>query len=194
VSEAICFRRMRWRKGGVKRDIVIFKKRPNKLRIHVVENGLVVGAIGFGRDFRVARTMGKPARRILGRAAEALAESARFDDPIVGIGRAGSIGAACQQAGESPIRLRISEKDGTTWVETNRSDELQRALAVKVRKDGTRVETRFQDYSKGWGISMWPTTPGRSGLTASSSTTRVSDVSLDPGLLDRFLPIPKART
>jgi len=189
--EAICFRGS-VEEGGVKRDIVIFKKRPNKLRIHVVENGLVVGAIGFDGTSGWREPMGKPARRILGRAAEALAESARFDDPIVGIAERGASARLVSKPGESPIRLRISEKDGTTWVETIDPTNYSELSLVKVRKDGTRVETRFQDYSKVGNLNVahhqeeWV-----DGVLR--STTRVSDVSLDPGLLDRFFAYPESQ-
>ncbi len=186
--EAICFRGS-VDEGGVKRDLVIFKKRPNRLRIHVVENGLVVGIIGYDGNTGWRQPMAKPATRITGRAAESLAESSRFDDPIVGMAERGASARLESKPGEAPLRLRISEKDGTTWVETiDPANYNERSLA-KTRKDGSQLETRFGDYRKVGNINVaFEQEQWEEGVL--HSTTRVTDVSLDPGLLDRFFAYP----
>jgi len=186
--EAICFRGS-VDEGGVKRDLVIFKKRPNRVRIHVVENGLVVGIIGYDGNTGWRQPMAKQATRITGRAAESLAESSRFDDPIVGMAERGASARLESKPGEAPLRLRISEKDGTTWVETIDPANYNELSLVKTRKDGSQMETRFRDYRKVGNINVaFEQEQWVGGVLR--STTRVTDVSLDPGLLDRFFDYP----
>jgi hypothetical protein len=190
-ADSICFRGT-VDESGTRRELVIFKKRPNKLRIHVVEGGLVVGVIGFDGTSGWRQPMGKPARRIVGQAAAALAESARFDDPIVGYAERGASARLEGKPGDSPIVLDIAETDGTKWIETIDPANYEELSLVKVRKDGRRTDTKFMDYRKvgnlnvAFGQEEWA-----DGVLR--STTRVTDVSLDPGLLDRFFSYPASQ-
>jgi hypothetical protein len=186
--EAICFRGT-VDEGGAKRELVIFKKRPNKLRIHVVGNGLVIGVIAFDGANGWRQPMGKPANRIIGRAAVSLAESSRFEDPIVGYAERGASARLEGKPGDSPIRLRISEKDGTGWIETIDPATYDELSLVKLRKDGTQVETRFREYRKVGNLNVsFVQEQWEGGVLR--STTQIEDVSLDPGLIDQFFAYP----
>ena len=188
-AQAICFRGS-LEEGGVKRDLVIFKKRPNKLRIHVVEGGLVIGVIAFdGRDVW-RQAMGRPATHVSGITAEEFAKSARFDDPIVGCLERGASARLEVGPGASPERLHIVEKDGTHWVETIDPATEDELSLVQSRPEGSSVETRFRDYRRVGNLNVahvveqWVDGKLR-------STTRIADVSVDPGLVDRLFTYPE---
>jgi hypothetical protein len=186
--ESVCFRGS-VDEGGSKRDMVIFKKRPNKLRIHIMDNGLVIRVIGYDGSSGWRQAMSKPATRITGRAAESLAELSQFDDPIVGIAERGASARLESKPGDSPIRLRIAEKDGTTWIETIDPATYEELSLETVRKDGFRLVRKFSDYRKVGNLNVaFEQEEWEGGVLR--STTRVTDVSLDPGLLDRFFAYP----
>jgi hypothetical protein len=186
--EAICFRGT-LEEQGAKRDLVIFKKRPDKLRIHVVGDGLVVGVLAFDGSVAWREAIGKPATRITGGAADSLAESARFDDPIVGYAERGASARLEGKPGDSPIRLRIVEKDRTTWIETIDPSTYDELSLVRIGVGGSRVETRFREFRKIGNLNVAFVQEQWAGGRL-RSTTRITDVSLDPGLLDRFFEFP----
>jgi hypothetical protein len=186
--DAICFRGVLEEKG-TKRDLVIFKKRPNKLRIHVVEDGLVIGVLGFDGNNSWREVPGKPAVPLAGAAADALSRSAPYDDPLVGYRERGADVRLEGRPGDEPIRLRIVETDGTTRVATIDPITYEETSLRTVRSDGRWFETRFRDYRRVGNLNVaYVQEQWDNG--ALRSTTRITDVSLDPGLLDRFFAFP----
>jgi hypothetical protein len=134
--------------------------------------------------------MGKPATHVSGTAADEFARSARFDDPIVGYSDRGASARLEAVPGASLETLHMVEKDGTSWVETidpSTEDELS---LVRSRPGGSTDEVRYRDYRRVGNLNVahvleqWE--DGRL-----RSTTRITDVSIDPGLIDRFFSYPE---
>jgi len=92
--------------------------------------------------------------------------------------------------GASPERLHIVEKDGTHWVETIDPATEDELSLVQSRPEGSSVETRFRDYRRVGNLNVahvveqWVDGKLR-------STTRIADVSVDPGLVDRLFTYPE---
>jgi outer membrane lipoprotein-sorting protein len=186
--DAICYQGSIEEKG-TKREFVMFKKRPQKLRIHIVQEGLVIGVIAYDGSTAWRQSPGRAATPIGGSGAESVADSARFDDPLIGYRERGADVRLESKPGEAPLRLRIREIDGTTRITAIDPVTFAELSLRTLHSDGGWDETRFKDYRKVGDLNVaylqeqWTKT----GLR---STTRISDVSLDPGLLDRFFAYP----
>jgi len=187
--DSICFKGVE-DEGDKRREFVVFKKRPNKIRIHMIENGLVIGVIGFDGSVAWREALGKPAARLGGPAAAALEESARFDDPLVGYRERGADVRLESPTGASPISLRITEADGSARIETLDPTTFSETSLRKLRAGGGWAETRFRDYRKFGNLNLSYTQENWSGGSL-RSTTRITDVNVDPGLLDRFFSYPR---
>ena len=113
----------------------------------------MVNVVGFDGATVWREAIGKPAIRVNGRAAEGILENSPFDDPIVGIAQRGASARLASKPGEAPIRLRITEKDGTVTDETIDPASYEELSQIKARPGGTKVELRFRDYRKGGVVS-----------------------------------------
>jgi hypothetical protein len=186
--DAICYQGV-IEEREAKREFVMFKKRPQKLRIHIVEKGLVIGVIAYDGSTAWRQSPGRAATTITGSGAESVADSARFDDPLIGYRERGADVRLESKPGEAPLRLRIHEADGTTRITSIDPVTFNELSLRTLHSDGGWEETRFKDYRKVGDLNVayvqeqWTKT----GLR---STTRITDVSLDPGLLDRFFGYP----
>ncbi len=116
-ADAICCRGT-VTEGTFTRTFVLFKKRPGKIRMHIVENGIVVGVMAFDGATAWRQTAGKPAVTVHGSEAESLKVVARFDDPLVGYRERGAQARLESAPGASPIRLSVREPDGSEESET----------------------------------------------------------------------------
>lgn len=175
---------------GVKREFTIFKKRPGKVRVHIVEDSLVIGALGFDGVMAWRQEPGKAGIPTAGAEAGMLKQVARFDDPLVGYRERGTVVKLLEEKSDKgPIKLQIRESDGTEMVAeidpvTNTELSLRTLMA-----DGTWSEVRFSDYRKVGGFNFafvqeeWSDGKLR-------STTKVSEVRLDSGLIDQFFVPP----
>ncbi len=175
--------------GAVTRDFVLLKKRPGSIRIHIVQDGLVVGVLAYDGATAWRQVPGKPPVRIEGPEAESLIGTARFDDPLVGFRERGATARLESSPGASILRLSIRELGGAEVVET--IDSVTYNLLSFGRRDsaGKWDETRFREYRKVGPLSVagvqehW--TDG-----VLRSTTRITDVRLDTGVLARIFSMP----
>jgi hypothetical protein len=187
-ADSICYRGT-VSEGAVSRDFVIFKKRPGSIRIHVVQDGLVVGVLGYDGAAAWRQVPGRPPTRIQGPEADALISTARFDDPLVGYRERGARGRLESMPGASPIRLSIREASGQEVIET--IDPLTyNELSIGDRNPGGKwEETRFREYRKVGPLSVAGVQEVWIDGTL-HSTTRVSEVRLDTGVLTRIFAMP----
>jgi len=176
--------------GGRKKEFIAFKKSPAKLRIHIVEEGFVVGI--FCTDGKVAwsQSSGESGARLLtGETADALAGDARFDDPLVNYRERGTVVQLEAQPEGSPLRVRLREADGTEIVSTVDPVTFNELSRSRRRPDGRREETRFGHFQKTGVLNVareqeqWE--EGRP-----HSITRIKEVRVDPGLLEDFFARP----
>jgi hypothetical protein len=186
--EAICYKGVIEEKG-VKRELVMFKKRPNKLRIHVVEDGLVIGVIAFDGTTAWRQVPGRGATAIPEAAARLVADSAHFDDPLIGYSERGADVRLESKPGDAPLRLRIRETDGITRIATIDPATFNELSLRTLHSDGRWDEVRFSDFRKVGSLNV-AYTQEQWVNGALRSTTRITDVRLDPGLLDRFFAYP----
>jgi hypothetical protein len=185
---SICFRG-EIESGGAIRGFAIFKKRARKIRIHIIEGGLVIGTVAFDGTAAWRQSAGQPAIPMVGSDADKVIGSARFDDPLVDYREHGTDVRLEDKQADGMTRLHIHETDGTEMVST--IDPLTfRELSLRTKQpDGSWNETKFRDYRMVGTLSVpYVQEEWRSG--ALYSTTRIKDVVLDPGLLDRFFEIP----
>jgi hypothetical protein len=175
--------------GTVTREFVLFRKRPNNIRIHIVENGLVVGVLAYNGVTAWRQVSGKPPLQIHGPEAESLISSSRFDDPLVGFRERGAKARLESAPGASPIRLRISEVGGSEVVETIDPSTYNELSMERRDSSGNTVEMRFRDYRKVGSLNF-------AGVQEEwingviHSTTRITEVRLDTGVLARIFAIP----
>jgi hypothetical protein len=127
----------------------------------------------------------------VGRQADMLAASSRFDDPLVGYRERGAEARLQNRPANGPIQLHIRESDGTEMVaDIDPTTYKETALRTR-RSDGSWRELRLRDYRRVGPVNVaflqeeWDA----GGLR---STTRYTEVALDPGLLDRFFARPRA--
>lgn len=187
-ASAVCFRGSEENKGA-NRGFVIFKKRPNKIRIHVLKDGQLVGIVAYDGSNAWREAPGKPAILVTGPEAAAVAESARFDGPLVGYAERGASVRLEGGPEDNPIRLRIIEANGITRVATIDPATYDEISLRTVRGDGRWVETKFSDYRKVGSLSV-AYLQQQYDAAGLESTTRITDVSLEPGLIDRFFEPP----
>jgi len=188
-ADSVCYKGV-ITENGTKREFVIFKKRPRKIRIHIIENGLVIGVLGFDGTTAWRQAKGQPAIPVVGSDADAVVNSARFDDPLVDYRERGADVRLEGKAGSGPFLLHIRERDGVEMVAAVDPVKFSEVSLRTRRENGRWDEMKFSDYRKVGTLSFacvqedW-----RDG--ALRSTTRITDVRLDPGLLDRFFAFPQ---
>ena len=164
---------------SIKREFVLFKKRPRLLRIHIVQNGLVVGVMGFDGAAGWDESPGRMPVAAVGRQADMLAASSRFDDPLVGYRERGAEVRLLDRPANGPIQLHIRESDGTEMVaDIDPATDKETALRTR-RSDGSWRELRLRDYRRVGPVNVaflqeeWD-----AGVL--HSTTRYTEVALDP--------------
>jgi hypothetical protein len=185
---AVAFRGAEEQKGE-RREFVIFKKRPNRIRIHVMKGGGVIGVLAFDGSTAWRETPGKPGTPLVGAQAAEVAASASFDGPLVGYSERGASVRLEGSPADNPIRLRIVESNGTTMLATIDPTTFNEVSLRTIGPAGRWTETRFSDYRKVGSLNVayvqeqWD----NGGL---ESTTRITDVVLEPGLIGRFFKMP----
>ncbi len=187
--DSICYRGSIEEKGK-KRDFIIFKKRPSKIRIHVIEGGEVVGVIAYDGTSVWRQSRGQPAIPVVGSDADAVIQSSRFDHPLVDYQERGTeVRLKGPVGGPGPLTLRIRERDGTE-MESLLDPKTYRELALRTRREGdVWAETRYSDHRR-VGPLYLPFVQEEWHDGALRSSTRISEVSLSPGLVDRFFTLP----
>jgi len=186
--DSICFKGVE--EGlGKKREFVIFKKRPNKIRIHIMENDQVIGIIGFDGTRTWRQSSGQPAIPVVGSDADAIVNSTRFDHPLIGYRENGTAVRLDGGKAGRTIQLHLRESDGTEMLSTIDPSNYREISRRTLRPGGVWTELRFKDYRKVGPVNL-PYEQEVWGDGKLTSTTRISDVNLDPGLLDGFFAMP----
>ena len=170
---------------------MIFEKRPNKLRIHILENGIVIGVLAYDGKTAWTQSPGRPARTATPAQARSIIGSSRFDDAFSGYQDRGAVARLDAKPDEGPLRLSLREKDGTELdaeIDPSSFEEISRRTRLP---DGSVEEVRLKDYRRIGPLDFAFTQEHWMGGVL-HSTTRVTEVELNPGLLDRFFAIPSS--
>lgn len=175
--------------GSLTREFVLFKKRPGSIRIHMVQDGLVVGVLAYDGASAWRQVPGKPPSRIEGAEADSLMAAGRFDDPLVGYRERGATARLESAPGATPIRLSIRESSGAEVVETIDSVTYSELSLGHRDSAGKWNEIRFRDYSKVGSLSV-PRVQETWIDGVLRSTTRITDIRLDSGVLARIFSMP----
>jgi len=175
--------------GGSTRDFVMFKKRPASIRLNAVQGGLVVGVLAYDGTLAWRQTPGRAAVALAGAEAASLVASARFDDPLVGYRERGAVARLESAPGAAPLRVSIRETDGTAVTETFDATTYSELTQVRRTAEGREEETRFRDYKK-IGPLNYASVQELWIDGALRSTTRLSDVRLDAGVLAKYFARP----
>ncbi len=186
--DSICLRGTA-EEGATKHEFVLFKMRPNLLRIHMMQNGMVVGVLGFDGTTAWAQLAGKPPVPALGRMAEVLSRTSRFDDPLVAYRERGAVVRLEGKQADGEIKLSIHETDGTDMV-SSIDPATYNQLSLRTHQPGAHwFETRFRDYRKVGAVNI-PFLQEEYEEGVLTSTTRYSEATIDPGLIARFFAHP----
>ena len=175
--------------NGMKRECVIFKKRPGKIRMHIVEDGLVIGILGFDGTIAWRQEPGKASVYSTGAEVESLKQLARFDDPLVDYREHGTDVQLGDKPEKGPFQLAIRERDGTEMIAAINPVSYNEVSLRTRQSDGKWRELRFSDYRKLGALNLayvqedWSEGKLR-------STTRITDARLDSGLIDQFFVRP----
>src|SRR5271157_602186 len=175
--------------GAVTREFVMFKKRPGSIRIHIIQDGLVVGVLAYDGATVWRQVPGRPPTRIVGPEADSLVGIARFDNLLVGYRERGAKARLESIPGASPIRVSIRESNGAEVTETIDPVTYNELSTGRRDSAGKWDETRFREYRKVGPLSV----PGVQEHYVDGvlrSTTRISDVRLDSGVLSRIFSMP----
>jgi hypothetical protein len=185
---SLCFRGVIEEKGA-KRGFVIFKKRPGMIRIHIIETNLVIGIVAYDGTNVWRQARGQSAIPVVGSDAESVVIASRYDHPLVDYRERGTVVRLEARTGNQPIQLHIRETDGTEMTST--IDPVTYAeLSMRVRgSDGRWQESKFREYHRVGTLNL-PYVQELWSDGGLKSTTRITDVSLDPGLLDEFFARP----
>jgi hypothetical protein len=175
--------------GSVTREFVMFKRRPGSIRINIVEHGLVVGVLAFDGTTAWRQVPGRSPTVIHGAEVDNLVGSGRFDDPLVGYRERGARARLESAPGESPIRLSIREAGGSEVVEVIDPKTYHEISQSRHDAAGKVEETRFRDY-KTVGPFSYAAVEERWVDGALRSTTNLSNVTLDSGVLARVFVMP----
>jgi outer membrane lipoprotein-sorting protein len=175
--------------GGVKREFTIFRKRPDKLRMHFVEEGLVLSVIGYDGKTGWRQAPGRPAELISPRDAAVLRTTARFDPPLVGYRERGAVVSRDSAVKTGEIVLRVRETDGTENFITIEEATMTEVANRSQTSTGGVEESRYRDYRKS-GVLNVAYLQERWVDGTLRSTTRIEQVRVDPGILDAFFAPP----
>lgn len=176
--------------NGAKREFVIFRKRPEKFRMHFVKDGLVVSVLGYDGGNAWRQAPGKAAQRIPAGEIATLHKVARFDPPLVDYRERGAQVKRDGKAESGPITLRIHEADGSELVSTIDPKTLSEVSTRMQRPGGGVEETRYKDHRKA-GVLTVAHVQEQWVDGVLRSTTRIDQVRSEPGLLDSFFAQPE---
>jgi len=191
-ANAIAFSGTIQQAGKPVRSFVIFKKRPNRMRMHILENDVVVGMLGFDGKNAWSQSAGEPAIRTIGSAETDLESMARFDPPLVGYAERSAEVERLPDDAKGSIRIRIRETDGSETISTITPDTLTEIVTETRRSDGAKEETRLSDYRK-VGVLNVPHVQEQWVGGVLRTTTSLQQVNLDSGMLGGFFDRPKNR-
>ena len=175
--------------NGIKREYVIFRKRPGKVRMNIVEGGLVVGILGFDGVNAWRQEPGKPGMSSAAGEAAALKQLSRFDDPLVDFRERGTE----VKLGDKPVnglqKLYIREGDGTEMIAAIDPASYREASLRTRQPDGKWRELRFRDYRMLGALNLaYVQEEWVDGVLR--TTTRITEAKLDCGLIDQFFVCP----
>jgi hypothetical protein len=189
-ADSICFRAT-LTEGNTIRHYVLFKKRPNKVRMNIVDGDVVIGVLAFDGVTAWRQAPGRTPVVLQGADAESLMSVSRFDDPLVGYRDRGARARLESPPGASPIRLSIHEHDGSEVVETIDPVTYTELSIGWRRPNGQQVETRFGEYHKVGSLNL-PSVQDELIDGVLHMETRITDVRLDAGVLDAVFNPPKS--
>jgi len=174
-----------------RRDLVVYRKRPDFFRLHFCENGIVTLATGFDGSRAWMQRPARPGVEVPAAEAAPLQRSARFDHALVGWEERGAVlTVVSRDDAKNLIRLSVREKEGTEIISTIDTKTYEETASEEHRPDGTVEETRFRDYRR-FGILNVPQVQESWKGGTLRTTTRVTDVVLNPGLLDSVFARPR---
>jgi hypothetical protein len=176
--------------GKTTRDFLAFKKRPGSVRIHMMKDGFVAAILGFDGTTPWGEVAGKPPVPLQGAEAEALILSSRYDYPLVGFRERGAKVRLESAPGESPIRISYQETGGDKYVESIDPGTYHETAIIRRGPNGKVDETRMQEFRKE-GAYTYASVQEHWIDGKLHSTTRISDVRLDPGILTAFFGMPR---
>jgi|GEM_PF-3593334 len=178
--------------GGVRRECVVFRKRPGKIRMHIVDDGLVIGILGFDGTTAWRQQPGKAGVPATTTEAATLRQLARFDDPLVDYREHGTEVQLAEKPEKGPFQLHIRESDGAELIAAI-DPVTYNEVSLRTRQaDGKWRELRFSDYRKLGALNLaYVQEDWEDG--ALRSTTRITDARIDAGLIDRFFVRPLDR-
>jgi hypothetical protein len=178
---------------GKKRQFVIFKSRPNRMRMHIVEEGVVVGLLGFDGAQGWSQSPGQPAVRVVGSAEEDLTLMARFDPPLVDASSRSAQVDRLEDGADGSIRIRVRERDGSESISTLHPTTLYEQTIETRRAGGRKEETRCSDHRK-IGVLNVAHVQEQWIDDVLQSTTRIEKVNLDSGMIASFFERPRGRS
>ena len=174
---------------GRTREFVVFKKRPGKLRMHVIQEGVVTQILGHDGEVAWTQSISQPAVRAIGTTEAEITLMARFDPPLVDYRERGAEVRREDKPGSGPVVIRVREQDGSEVTSTLDPETLVELSNVTTSTVTGVVETRFSDYRKVGSLNV----PHRHEQWAKGvlrSTIQITEVVPDPGLLDSFFARP----
>jgi len=173
----------------VKRECVVFRKRPGKIRMHIVEEGLVIGVLGYDGTTAWRQQPGKAGVLATGKEAETLKQLARFDDPLVGFREHGTDVQLLEKPEKGPFQVHIRESDGTEMI-ASIDPVTNNEVSLRSRQsDGKWRELRFSDYRKVGALNLaYVQEEWDNGILL--STTRILEARTDAGLINPFFIQP----
>lgn len=177
---------------GRTREFVVFKKRPGKLRMHVLEEGVVTQILAHDGETAWMQASSQPAVLAFGTTATEIATMARFDPPLVGYRERGADVFRADKPGSDLVVIRVREKDGTEVISTIDPKTLVEQSNLTESTMTGAVETRFSDYRKVGSLNV-PYRHEQWVKGVLRSTITISDVVAEPGLLDSFFLRPTAK-
>lgn len=175
--------------SGVKRECVVFRKRPGKIRMHIVEEGLVIGVLAYDGTIAWRQQPGAAGVPATGNEAATLKQLARFDDPLVNYREHGTEVQLVEKPEKGPIQLRIRESDGTEMIAAI-DPVTYNEVSLRTRQpEGKWRELRFRDYRKVGALNL-PYVQEEWDDGTLRSITRITDARTDSGLIDQFFVRP----
>lgn len=175
--------------GAFARKFAIFKKRPNKLRMHILDDGIVVAMLGFDGKRGWTQTAGEPAVAVIGKTEYELATLARFDSPLIGYTERGAQISRVKVSSADNVIVRVRESDGSESISTIDPKTMTEVAVILSSPGYDTDETRYGDHRKIGPLNFaflqeqWVKGSVR-------ATTRIATVTLDSGLLDGFFERP----
>lgn len=177
--------------GGRRREFVLFRQHPDRVRLHYVENGVVTLALGHDGEHAWRQEASGRAIYLSGAEARAVRELAEFDHPLIDSAarRVAVKLAGGTLAGPGAVELELERAGGAKTVSRIDAATLQENAVVRVAADGKRSETRLSDYRK-LGAMNVPYRQETWEDGALKRTVVIAQAEIEPGLLAEFFARP----